>query len=131
MPLDLDPGVFRAVVLTIVPESSSLDDRGWHDLRQVVEALLRARPEPLKRQLRMFLRAIQWLPVIRYGRTFTRLSPVARARVLAHLQDDPIQKIRVGFWGLRTLVLAGYYGRQGAAQAIGYTASPPGWEALR
>ena len=85
----------------------------------------------LKRQLRIFLRAIQWLPVVRYGRPFTRLHPAARARVLAHLQDDRIQKVRVGFWGLRTIVLAGYYGRPRAAQAIGYAASPRGWEALR
>jgi hypothetical protein len=129
MPLDPDPAVFRAVVSTIVPEAAALDDQGWRELNRVVEALLCDRPESLKRQLRMFLRAIQWLPVLRYGRTFTRLHPAARTRVLAHLQNDRIQKIRVGFWGLRTLVLAGYYGRPQAAQAIGYGASPQGWPA--
>lgn len=131
MPLDPDPAVFRAVVSTIVPEAAALDGQGWQDLRQTIEALLRDRPESLKRQLRMFLGAIQWLPVIRYGRPFTRLSPGTRTRVLAHLQSDRMQKIRVGFWGLRTIVLAGYYGRPQAAQAIGYAASPRGWEALR
>jgi hypothetical protein len=59
------------------------------------------------------------------------LHPAARQRVLAHLQNDRIQKVRVGFCGLRTIVLAGYYGRRQAAQAIGYAASPRGWEALR
>jgi hypothetical protein len=131
MPLNPDPAIFRAVVSTIVPEAAALDDKGWRDLHQVVEALLRDRPESLKRQLRMFLGAIQWLPLIRYGRLFTRLDASARARVLAHLQNDRIQKIRVGFWGLRTIVLAGYYGRPQAAQAIGYAASPRGWEAVR
>jgi len=126
-----DPAIFRALVSTIVPEAAALDDEGWREINQVVEALLRDRPESLKRQIRMFLGAIQWLPVIRYGRPFTRLSPAARTRVLAHLQSDRIQKIRVGFWGLRTIVLAGYYGRPRAAQAIGYAASPRGWEALR
>lgn len=131
MPLDLDPAIFRAVVSTIIPESSALDGEGWRDFDAVVEALLRDRPESLKRQLRIFLRAIQWLPVARYGRPFTRLNPAARARVLTHLEDGRIQKIRVGFWGLRTMVLAGYYGRPEAARAIGYAASPRGWEALR
>ena len=131
MPLNPDPAIFHAVVSTIVPEAAALDDQGWREINQVVEALLRDRPESLKRQIRMFLGAIQWLPVIRYGRPFTRLSPAARTRVLAHLQSDRIQKIRVGFWGLRTIVLAGYYGRPQAAQAIGYAASPRGWEALR
>jgi len=130
MPLNPDPAIFRAVVSTIVPEAAALDDQGWREIHQVVEALLRDRPDSLKRQIRMFLVAIQWLPVIRYGRPFTRLSPAVRTRVLAHLQSDRIQKIRVGFWGLRTIVLAGYYGRPQAAQAIGYAASPRGWEAL-
>ena len=131
MPLNPDPAIFRAVVSTIVPEAAALDDQGWSDLNQVVEALLRDRPESLKRQLRMFLGAIQWLPVVRYGRPFTRLDAAARTRVLAHLQNNRIQKIRVGFWGLRTIVLAGYYGRPQAAQSIGYAASARGWEAVR
>ncbi len=130
MPLHLDLAIFRAVVFTIVPESAALDNQGWQDLDRVVEALLRGRPESLKRQLRLFLSAIQWLPVLRYGRRFTRLNPAARARVLEHLQNDRIRKIRVGFWGLRSIVLAGYYGRPEAARAIGYAASPRGWEAL-
>ena len=130
MPLNPDPAIFRAVVSTIVPEAAALDDQGWREIHQVVDALLRDRPESLKRQIRMFLGAIQWLPVIRYGRPFTRLSPAVRTRILAHLQNDRVQKIRVGFWGLRTIVLAGYYGRPQAAQAIGYAASSRGWEAL-
>src|SRR5579864_4038180 len=105
--------VFRAVVTTVVPEASALDERGWKELEGVAEGLLRDRPAALKGQLRMFLRLIQWLPVVRYGRPFTSLAPQARTRVLAHLQNDPIQRIRVGFWGLRTIVLAGYYARAG------------------
>ena len=131
MPLERDAGIFRAVVTTIVPESASLDAKGWRDLEIVVESLLRDRPERLKRQLRLFLRLIQWLPVVRYGRPFTSLDGISRTRVLAHLQNDPIQKVRVGFWGLRTIVLAGYYARPEAAQSIGYAASARGWEALR
>lgn len=123
--------VLRAVVATVVPEAAALDETGWNDLEAVAESLLRDRPAALKRQLRVFLRFIQWLPVIRYGRPFTSLDAAARTRVLAHLQNDPIPKIRVGFWGLRTIVLAGYYGRPEAARAIGYAASPQGWEALR
>lgn len=131
MPFDPDPAVFRALVSTIVPEAAALDGQGFHDLHQVVEALLRDRPESLKRQLRFFLGAIQWLPVVRYGRPFTGLNSAERTRVLAHLENDRIQKVRVGFWGLRTIVLAGYYGRPQATQAIGYAADPRGWEALR
>jgi hypothetical protein len=129
MPLELDRAIFRAVVRTIVPEAADLSEKAWSDLDSLVEALLRDRPESLKRQLRLFLGFIQWAPVLRYGRPFTSLSEAARARVLAHLQNDRIQKIRVGFWGLRTIVLAGYYGRPEAGREIGYGASARGWEA--
>ncbi|HVP55087.1 MAG TPA: hypothetical protein VMU45_08840 [Candidatus Eisenbacteria bacterium] len=130
MPLEMDGAVFRAVVSTVVPESVDLDAQGWRDLELVVESLLRERPENLQRQLRFFLRVIQWLPVLRFGRPFTSLNQASRTRVLGYLQNHPIQKVRVGFWGLRTLVLAGYYGRPEAAGSIGYAASPRGWEAL-
>ncbi|HUE05605.1 MAG TPA: gluconate 2-dehydrogenase subunit 3 family protein [Bryobacteraceae bacterium] len=129
MPLDPDRAIFRAVASTIVPEAAALDEQGWREVLQVIEALLHDRPESLKRQIRIFLGAIQWLPVVRFGRPFTRLDAARRARVLAHLQNDRIQKIRVGFWGLRTIVLAGYYGRPPAAAAIGYAATARGWEA--
>ena len=131
MPLQLDSHVLRAVVTTIVPESAILDDQGWSDFDRVIEALLRDRPEHLKRQLRIFLRFIEWLPVLRFGRRFTSLDQNRRTRILAHLQNDPIQKVRIGFWGLRTIVLAGYYGRPEAAREIGYHADPRGWEALK
>ena len=74
MPLEIDAEIFRAVVSTIVPESVDLDSQGWRDLDLVVEGLLRDRPENLQGQLRLFLRFIQWLPVLRFGRPFTSLS---------------------------------------------------------
>src|ERR1022692_3293199 len=99
MPLNPDPAIFRAVVSTIVPEAAALDDQGWHDLHQVIDALLRDRPESLKRQLRIFLRAIQLLAVIRFGRPFTRLHPAPRTRGLAHLQKRSDPKGARGFLG--------------------------------
>jgi hypothetical protein len=123
--------VFRAVVSTVVPEAVDLDEPRWVELERVVEETLGARPRNLQRQLRLLLRGIHWLPVLRYGRTFTSLDPVERARFLSTLQDHSVQLIRKGFFGLRTLVFLGYYGRPEAAEAIGYAADPRGWEALR
>lgn len=107
-----------------------MDEKGWSELEGLIEGALRERPQALKRQLRLFLRLIQWLPVFRYGRPFTSLKPTQRTRFLSSLQEHPIQSVRVGFWGLRTLALLGYYGRPDAAKAIGYAADPRGWEAL-
>jgi hypothetical protein len=122
--------VLRAVVCTVVPEASALNDRGWSDLEGLIEGALRDRPQLVQRRLRLFLHLVQWLPVLRYGRRFTSLSLVQRVRFLSYLEDHPIQVVRVGFWGLRTLALLGYYGRPEVAEAIGYAANPLGWEAL-
>ena len=121
--------IFRAVVCTVVPEAKQLDERGWQELETLVEATLQDRPPAMLRQLRLFLRAIQWLCVFRYGCSFTSLSADRQTRVLCYLQDHHIELIRCGFWGVRTLALLGFYGRPETLRAIGYTADPRGWGA--
>jgi hypothetical protein len=123
--------VFRAVVVTVVPDAKQLDEPGWLALEAQVEDLLALRPPVLRRQLQLFLRAIEWLPVVRYGHTFTGLPAEQRSRVLRYLQDHPVERIRCGFWGLRTLAFLGYYGRPEGARAIGYAPDPRGWEAVQ
>lgn len=123
--------VFRAVCSTIVPETAAFDEPRWAELETLLEAVLRDRPAALKRQLRVALRFIQWLPLLRFGHKFTALDSARRARCLTRLENHPLQSVRLGFWGLRTLALLGYYGRPAAGQAIGWAADARGWEALR
>lgn len=108
-----------------------MDEGEWTDLEGLIEVALRDRPQALQRRLRLFLHLVQWLPVVRYRRPFTSLNPAQRTRFLSYLEDHSLQLVRVGFRGLRTLALLGYYGRPEAAEAIGYAADPRGWEALR
>jgi hypothetical protein len=122
--------VFRAVVVTVVPDASQLDEPSWLALEALVEEVLELRPPALQRQLQLFLRAIQWLPLVRYGHTFSGLADEQRHRVLRYLQDHPVERIRCGFWGLRTLAFLGYYGRPEGTRAIGYAPDPRGWEAV-
>lgn len=121
--------IFRAVVATVVPEAAGLSDEGWCDVEHMVETALRNRPEAMKRQLRLAMRGLQWMATLRHGKPFTRLAPPLRGPFLASLENHRLKIIRVGFWGLRTLALLGYYARPEAAQEIGYTADPRGWEA--
>ena len=127
---DFRPG-FRALVQTIVPDASRLDAAGWAAVEQIIERALASRPPALRRQLRLFLHALEWLPFLYYGRRFTALDPVRRSRFLQRIQDAPLLLVRRGVWGLRTLILLGYYGRPAAAAEIGYRADPRGWEARR
>ncbi len=108
-----------------------LEDQGWLQLEQRADEALRDRTATEKRQLRLFLRFIQWAPVLRYGLRFTSLDDARRNRVLSYLQEHKIELVRTGFWGLRTLVLLGYYGRPEMAQTLGYTPDSRGWDAQR
>jgi hypothetical protein len=123
--------VFRAVATTVVPEAQRLDGASWDELERIVEDALADRPERLRRQLRLLIYVIDWLPVLRWGRRFRSLAPARRTRLLGALQNAPFLLLRRGFWGLRTLVLMGYYARPAAAAALGYRADALGWQARR
>lgn len=122
---------FRALASSIVPEASRLDEAGWGQLERIVEGALAERPLALRRQLGLFIRILDLVPLARWGRRFVALDAERRAGFLASVQDSGLLLIRRGFWGLRTLVFMGYYARPAGAQEIGYRADPRGWEARR
>lgn len=124
-------GEFRALAVTIVPRAAALDEEDWRALETIVEDALAERPASMKRQLRVFIRVLHWLPVLRHGRTFSGLDPRRRTEFLRGIERSRVLLVRRGFWGLRTLVLLGYWGRAEAAAAIGYRAQPGGWGARR
>jgi len=45
---------------------------------------------------------------------------------LRWFQNFPVQLIRSGFWGVRTLVMMSYYGRPDVAALVGYHPSDEG-----
>lgn len=122
---------FRAIAVTVVPDASALGEDGWSALEALVEKTLAKKPAGMQRQLVTFVRAIEHLPRLRWGRRFTALSPDQRTRFLSSLEHAPVLVLRRGFWGLRTLVFLGYYARPEAAASIGYRADARGWEARR
>lgn len=122
---------FRALAATIVPEAAALDEGGWKELEQIVDDGLASRPQSIQRQIRLFIAALNLLPLFRFGRTFTALDFKKRTRFLEAIQNAPLLLIRRGFWGVRTLVFMGYYGRDAARDAIGYRADVRGWDARR
>jgi len=123
--------VFRAIALTVVPEAARLERAEWDELEAIVAHAVAARPPRQRRQLGLLLYLLEWLPVLRFGRRLSRLDAPLRVRVLQAWQTAPLLLLRRGVWGVRTLVLMGYYGRPAAAGAIGYRADPRGWSGRR
>jgi hypothetical protein len=120
--------VFRSIAQVIVPEAETLDESGWAELEEIVERALIARGPSVRRQLRVLVSALNLLPLFRFGRTFRSLDAARRTKFLLAVESAPLLLLRRGFWGLRTLIFMGYYGRAEAAAAIGYRADPRGWE---
>ena len=120
----------RAIASTIVPEASKLDESGWEKLGTIIDGALATRPPEMIRRVRLFLRLIQWSALLRHGRLFTSLNEHQRARHLQYFQDHSVRLLRVGFWGIRTLVLMSYYGQPSVAEDIGYQPDPKGWGAI-
>lgn len=119
--------ILRAIATTIVPETSSLDERAWLELESVIARALSNRSPGVDRQIVKFLRVVQTLPVIRYGRRFTSLGPRQRVAFLASLERSRLRVLRRGFWGIRSLIFMGYYTRDDVAESIGYRANAHGW----
>ena len=122
---------FRALSATVVPESLTLRDEEWRELGAIIDQALARRPAAVSRQVALFLRVLNLCALLRYGRTLRGLSPERRYALLHSLERSPVPLLRKGVWGVRTLILMGYYARPAAAQTIGYGATTRGWQAIR
>jgi len=118
---------FRALAETILPRCRDLSEEGWSDVEAIVGRALLDRPPGMRRQLRLLVRALWWLPLLRWGRTFGGLGRERRGRFLSGVERSRVLLLRRGFWGLRTLVLMGWYGRPEGGAATGWDARLGGW----
>lgn len=122
---------FRALARVVVPESSSMAPEEWNTLEDIVARALAARPPAVQKQAALFLRLIEFLPVLRYAKRFSRLSAHKATALLRSLERSPVLAIRRGVWGLRTLIMMGVYTQPAVQSALGYRAHPDGWSLLR
>jgi hypothetical protein len=124
-------GPFRALAVTFVPEIARAAPTQRDELERIVSTALAARPASLRRQVLLFIWILDGLSLVRHGRRLARLDPARRTALLQSLARSPRLLIRRGVWGLRTLVMMGYYAQPDVQARLGYRASPAGWEARR
>lgn len=121
----------HALAVGFVPEIAFATAAEWSALEAAVEHAVSTRPPALRRQLALLLRGIGWVARLRYGRALVALSPAERDQLLARLSLSRIALLRRGIWGLRTLIMLGWYTQPEVAAALGYHASAEGWSARR
>lgn len=114
-----------------VPEIAQCPPSRWEELERIVGRALDTRPAGLRRQIVLFIRVIEALSVLRFGRGLAALNPSRRTALLQSLASSRFVLIRRGVWGLRTLVMMGYYAQPEVQEQIGYRATAAGWERVR
>jgi hypothetical protein len=130
-PVPIPPGAFRALATAFVPEIAQATPAQWAATEQTIADFLARRGPALRRQLGLLGRALALVSRVRYGRSLAALPPDRLTALLTGLAHAPVLPVRRGIWGLRTLVLLGWYTQDQVAAAIGYRASPLGWGARR
>ncbi len=124
-------GPLRAIVEAFIPATQGLSAQEYAALIARIDARL-AQEEPIvTTQLRFLVRVLDFLPLFRYGAPLHSLPADQRHRFLAWMQDCPIAKLRVGVWGLRTMIYVGWYTDTQVAQGLGWKASAGGWQDYR
>lgn len=121
----------RPFVETFVPATRGMDADRYEALVAHVDERLAAEPPALTRQLRTLVLLLHFLPLLLHLRTFAGLTAVQRQRFLERVQDGPVGLLRVGVWGLRTLVFVGWYADPEVGRNLGWRANPRGWAAYR
>lgn len=122
---------FRALTEAFVPEAAACSPEQWTRADAIVAHALGRRPPAMQRQVVLFIRILNLLARLRWGRGLSRLDRARRTALLERIGAAPVLLLRRGVWGLRTLAMMGYYTRQDTLDALGYRATAAGWEARR
>ena len=110
----------RVLAGRIVPESTELDEDGWRRFFKIVDRALLDRPASVRRQFATFLGLIRSGPLVRYGKSFEKLTNDCQDAVLRWFEDCPVALLRKGCWGLKAMVFMGYYGQPETNELVGY-----------
>lgn len=112
-----------------IPALATASALEWSAIESTIQAALADRPAAIARQLTLFLSLLDLAARFRFGRSLAKLDLATRIQVLRWFERGPTLLLRRGIWGLRTLVMMGYYTQPGVIVGLGYRASPAGWSA--
>jgi hypothetical protein len=113
--------VFRAIAGCIVPSDAASPGADADGAIALADRAISERPAADRKLLSVFLKAVEHLPRLRYGRPFSKLTGEQRASVLSFLESNTVvPKLRAGFFGVKTFALLGYYGSESTFANLNY-----------
>lgn len=118
---DRTVATFRAAAGCIIPSEPGSPGADSDEALAIADRALSERPARDRKLLNTFLRAVEFLPVLRYGRGFSKLRRDQQQAFLRFLESTRLSaKFRQGFFGLKTFALLGYYGLESTWQELAY-----------
>jgi hypothetical protein len=107
----------------IVPESAGAPAQVTDPLLAAIDSELHPRPRLQQLEFKLLLLAIRWMTLPFTLHRFERLPAERQDRWLRFLENAPLTLLRVGIWGLKTLVFLGYYTQDSVQRRILYVPS--------
>ncbi len=104
----------------VVPPCADLEQPARDEMMRLIDVAVTQRSATMQRQLGLFLRVIRLAAIVRGLRKLENLPPERLASLLSWLERNPIGLVRKGFWGVKALILMGYYGQGPIKDALGY-----------
>jgi len=104
----------------VVPPCTNLDEPARDEMMRLIDVAVSQRDRSMQRQLGLFLWVIRVVARLRGLRRIERLSPEKLDSLMRWLERNPVSLVRKGFWGVKALILLGYYGQGPIRQALGY-----------
>jgi hypothetical protein len=98
----------------IVPETAGSPAEVTDGMVSAVDAQLKPRPRSQQLAFKLLLLGLAGM---------TLLPRQWQTRALQWLENFPLRLVRVGIWGLKTLVFLGYYGQESIQRRVGYVPS--------
>src|SRR5262245_38891947 len=112
---------FRAAAGCIIPSEPGSPGADSDEALLVADRALSERPARDRKLLMTFLRVVEFLPIFRYGKGFSKLRRDQQQAFLRFLESTRLSsKFRQGFFGLKTFALLGYYGLDATWQELAY-----------
>jgi len=112
---------FLAFADRILPADDTGPGAGTLETARLVDHCIFQMSPQIPRLIRLFLLVFEIFGVFFGLRGFSRLSPARQERQMRWFENNPIPRLRLGFYGLKTFVWYGYYNRTASWEAIGYS----------
>jgi hypothetical protein len=113
--------VIRAVGDRLIPPTDGMSGGGSLESTAMLDWSLGRLEPAIRNKFLLLLVVIQVLGIFFGGRVFTANSPRTQDRQLRWMENNKIQLLRLGFFGLNTFVKMGHYTREANFSHINYS----------